>query len=714
MASNFPKLRDDLVIKKQVLGGEVTYIIKVRETQQYLRFREMEWAIISRLDGNTDFEELARQFNAQFADAELDAGQVEDFVDSLRKQELIVRTPAERSIVILEKLQAERKKRAEQSQAKDVFYLTLATVNPDKFYKKVYPYLRWIWTPQFVVFSLLYFAAAATVVIASWAAVREGMLKFWSFSEKSPADLVMLFCILAVVIAVHESAHALTCIHFGGEVTELGCMLIFFMPAFYANVSDAYLFDKKWHKYWVTLAGGYSELVICATAVFAWVLTQPDTFLHHLAYNVMVFAGISTIIFNYNPLIKLDGYYLLSDILETGNLRDNSAKYISYLLRTRIFHVTAKPPGGLTPRKKRIYLIYGIFSSLYVIFIVTLFVLFLLNFFMSSFPEVGLFLGLFASFMILRKRVRKFMDFSRFVFLDKRELFRTKKSAQRWAVAGSVLLLALLFYPFGRTISAPVQLEPVRVLRLTAEVPGEVQSVMAQSAEPVEAGTVIIRLRNTELSLRREAAEGRLELLSAEAARALHVGDLAGYRASLREQRSASEELEELRRKESRLLIRAPFTGHVLTTRLGDLVGRYVRAGDFLCEFADLQLLRGRVQLTEFALRDVREAQQVRFQLTAYPAESFSGNVAWRSLASADAYDAGSRDSELVRVPPRSGESTEPGRFAHFEVLTELPNPHLRLRPGMTGNVKISVDRKSVAGRIARNLADLLRSRVWW
>ena len=304
MADTCPKLRDDLVLKRQVMAGEVTYLIKNRETSEYLRFREMEWAIISRLNGETSYQEIADAFTRQFADVDIDAGQIEDFVDSLKKKELLVRSPAERSIVILEKLQARRKKQAEQSQAKDIFYLTLATTNPQKFYDAIYPWLRWIWTPQFVVTTLLFFSAAATVIISNWGAVREGMLKFWNFQEKTTADVVLLFFILAFVIAIHESAHALTCMNFGGEVTELGFMLIFFAPAFYANVSDAYLFDKKWHKYWVTLAGGYSELCICSTAVFVWWLSAPDTFLHHVAYSVMVFAGVSTIIFNYNPSFK--------------------------------------------------------------------------------------------------------------------------------------------------------------------------------------------------------------------------------------------------------------------------------------------------------------------------------------------------------------------------------------------------------------------------
>jgi len=715
MAYKHPKLRDDLVQKKQVMGGEVTFLIKNRETQEYLRFREMEWAIISRLNGETSFEEIAASFNKQFPDYDLDAGQVEDFVESLRKKELIERSAAERSIVILEKLQAERKKRAEQSQTKDIFYLTLATTNPSKFYGVVYPWLRWIWTPQFVVATMTVFVLAACVIIANWAAVRQGMLKFWNFQEKTTADVVMLFCILAVVIAIHESAHALTCINFGGEVTELGFMLIFFAPAFYANVSDAYLFDKKWHKYWVTLAGGYSELCICSVAVFTWWLSEPDTYAHTLAYNTMVFAGISTIIFNYNPLIKLDGYYLLSDILEMSNLRENSAAYISYLIRRKVFRTAAQPPSSLTPRKKRIWLIYGVLSSLYIIFIVTLFVLFVFRFFLNQFPEIGLFLGTFAAYMILRKRIRKLMAFSHFVFLDKRELFKQKSSVRRWALAVCVLLLALVFAPFPLSVSGPVALEPSRILPLRAETAGFVAQVPGESGGLARAGSVLVRLRNAELATQREQAQAEVERLRASAANAMAAGDIAAYHSSLREQATKEKELAELQRQESLLELRAPFDGYVLMSRMKDLIGKYVQAGELLCQFGALESMRARVRVNEFIFRDIREGQAVRLKLNSFRGQVFTGTVASRAMAATDAYNADARTTELIRTAVVLGATkAEPTPYSHFEVLAEVPNPGARLRPGMTGTAKISAGTRSLAGRVFRAAGDLLRSKVWW
>lgn len=714
MATDYPKLRDDLVIKRQVMGGEVTHLIKVRETQEYLRFREMEWAIVSRLDGQTGFAALAERFNEQFPDTPLDAGQVEDFVESLKKKEVIVRTPAERGIVILEKLQAERKKRAERSQAKDAFYLTLATTNPDRFYRAIYPYLRWIWTRQFVIATLLLFLAAASVVVTNWPVVRQGMLNFWSFQGKTTADVVMLFFILAVIVAIHESAHALTCMNFGGEVTELGFMLIFFMPAFYANVSDAYLFDKKWHKYWVTLAGGYSELIICSFAVFTWSLAEPDTLLYHVAYNTMVFAGISTIIFNYNPLIKLDGYYLLSDILEVSNLRENAAAYLVYLIKNRVFRVAAEPPLHLTPRKKRIFLIYGILSTCYIILIVSLFILFVFNYFLRTFPQMGVFLGFFAAYLILKKRIKKFMAFSRFVLLDKRDLFKQKAAVRRWAYAAGGLLLLFLFFPFSHSVTARLTLEPARRQALRAEVEGFVAEALGDTDAAVSVGTLILRLRNPELFARSQKAQAEVERLTAEATRALAADDVAAYQAAVRSQQQAQTQLADLRLQLSRLEIRAPFTGHLLTPRLHDFIGRHVVPGDLLCEFGALDPMRALMRVSEFNFPELAEGQPVRVKLNSFPGQTFTGQVARRSMASPDAYDAAGRTTDLVRSVLAANVGKEGTVFSSFDVAVEIPNPAARLRPGMTGTAKITPDRHSLAFRIYRSVRDLVRSRIWW
>jgi putative peptide zinc metalloprotease protein len=427
----------------------------------------------------------------------------------------------------------------------------------------------------------------------------------------------------------------------------------------------------------------------------------------------MVFAGVSTIIFNYNPLIKLDGYYLLTDILEVINLRENATAYVVYQVKSRIFRVAAEPPSNLTPRKKRIYLIYGILSTMYILFIVTLFILFVFRYFNRTFPEIGIFLGLYASYLILRKRLRKLMAFSRFVFLDKREVLRQKASVRRAAYAGGALLLLLLFYPFSHTVTAPVTLEPARQLPLRAETEGFVSEVPSDPNAAVSAGAAVVRLRNDEVVARREKAAAELRRRTTEADGALASGNTEAYEAALREQKRAKAEFAELDRRVAKLTVRAPFDGRILTSRLPDLLGKHVGPGDLLCDFGDVRTMRARVRVSEFDFRELTEQQKVRLQVNSFPASIFAGRVAARSLAAPDTYDAASRTLGLVRTVQAAGAQGEGTPFSHFDVLVEVPNTG-GLRPGMAGTAKITLDRHCLAVRIFRAVRDLVRSKIWW
>ena len=154
---------------------------------------------------------------------------------------------------------------------------------------------------------------------------------------------------LFVVTLLHECAHGLTCKHYGGEVHEIGFLLLFLMPCFYCNVSDAWLFRERSKRLWVTFAGGYFELFLWSLAVFAWRLTAPGTLVNYLAFVVLSVCGVQTL-FNFNPLLKLDGYYLLSDWLEVPNLHQRGHDYFKEHVRRLLWGATAptpEPRGGL-------------------------------------------------------------------------------------------------------------------------------------------------------------------------------------------------------------------------------------------------------------------------------------------------------------------------------------------------------------------------------
>ena len=196
------------------------------------------------------------------------------------------------------------------------------------------------------------------------------MREAFAFSELSVWNLIFLWVAIYTVIAIHEIGHGLTCKHFGGEVHEIGFLLLFFQPCLYCNVNDAWLFDKKWKQILVTLAGGYIEFFLGAVFCLIWFVTNPNTMIHILSFQIMTVCSVATVFFNFNPLIKLDGYYLLADYLETPNLRDNSSDYVKYLVSRHIFRMP-EPAFEATAREKRIYFFYGVGSGLWIFFLLT-------------------------------------------------------------------------------------------------------------------------------------------------------------------------------------------------------------------------------------------------------------------------------------------------------------------------------------------------------
>src|SRR6185295_12679095 len=167
--------------------------------------------------------------------------------------------------------------------------------------------------------------------------------------------------VMFAVISAHELAHGVTCKRFGGEVHEMGFLLIYLQPALYCNVDDAWLFPEKSKRLWVGFAGPYFELFLWALGTWVWRLTNTDTVINFLAFIVMITSGVKTL-FNFNPVIKLDGYYLLSDWLEIPNLRAKGFACLNGTVQ-KLFGARVPRLQKMVPRERRILLAYGLVAG---------------------------------------------------------------------------------------------------------------------------------------------------------------------------------------------------------------------------------------------------------------------------------------------------------------------------------------------------------------
>jgi multidrug resistance efflux pump len=342
MVTTLPRLRRDLTKSRQEAGGSTSLVVKDPETSRFYRFRDAAGYIADRLDGETPLEEVRRAAETRFGGA-LPPGTLRAFIRNLDASGLLEHGDAAKPA----------KPRRQGRIRGGPLYLRLALFDPDALFTRLERRVRFLFTPSFVVLSAAIIFMAAWVTITEWPAITGTLARVYRLSA-----IPLILAVSCAIVSFHEAAHGLTCKHFGGEVHETGFMLIYFQPAFYANVSDAWLFPERSKRLWVGFAGPWFELFLWALATLLWRGSDLDSGISRMAYIAMTVSGVKTL-FNFNPFIKLDGYYLLSDALDMPNLRRRSFRYVGGLIQ-RLLGLDPGVRDEGTRRERLVYLGYGL------------------------------------------------------------------------------------------------------------------------------------------------------------------------------------------------------------------------------------------------------------------------------------------------------------------------------------------------------------------
>ena len=501
MLVSLPRLRKDLTVSRQQTAEGSSCVVKDPVSGKFFRFRETEEFIAGLLDGETPLDVVRRRTEERF-DASMAPEHLDAFVARLDKAGLLdTGHPLG---------QARTGPRARLRGS--LLYLRVALVDPDQHFSRLVHRIRFFFTPRFVALSAALMLLAFGTTIANWSELTQDLARLYRLSA-IPLFLAVLF----VVASAHELAHGLTCKRFGGQVREMGFMLIYFQPALYTNVSDAWLFPERRQRLWVGLAGPWFELFIWALAAFAWRLTDVETGVHTVSLMVMAVSGVKTLV-NLNPLIKLDGYYLLSDFLDIPNLRKRSFRYVGGLLK-RLVGLWPTIGAEVSARERRVYLAYGLVATFCSVGLFAWVVVKTGGFFIDRHQPGGL--ALFAGLvgMKSRRRFRKLFgkpadpaepgDDDDDVETPlpapspgsspdpKRKGKRDSAEKRRIALALAAVALALVV--LGRLelrIGGPFVVLPEENADVRAEVEGIVQEIAVEEGQRVQAGDVVARLSN--------------------------------------------------------------------------------------------------------------------------------------------------------------------------------------------------------------------------
>src|SRR5580698_1840511 len=685
-----PKLRSDVRISEQTVNGDTSYVIKNHETNSYNRYGSTEYELLQLCDGTRTPLEISEELTRRNPGSPLDEGEVLEFLDSIEPA-LWERSLGEKNLAVLERIRDERKGRVEQS---SVLYMSFKAWDPNKTLAKLDPYLSWMFTPGFVIFSILLFITSAYLLAGDWARVQADTGALYNFADKSAYDIWMFWILLLALGGIHEFGHGLTCKHFGGDVHQMGFLLIYFTPAFYTDTTDILLFTKTSERQWVIFAGIWIELVLCGLSALVWHFTLPGTVVNDISYKLMLLSGIQGALLNLNPLIKADGYYALSQFLDMDNLREDSFAYLRawfnfYILR----HDIDLPPASR--RQRRIFIIFGLTAIVYSTLLLLLVITFVKNVLVNQLGDIWGYIGTgFVIYFFGRAGIRAAIPKVRaWVREKKEEWMKWKMTPARGA--GALALAALIFLPpVPSRVTTPMVLEAGHSSHIRATVPGKITAVFVHQGDHVQAGQLLATMENPEITADNRVVEQQLALASSSVRYGQERSDSTGTANATAKSARLEQELQVARTDVAGLELHSPIDGIVETPGVGQLTGQYLAPGDEFVKVVDRSTMRARILVRDLDLQDVQAGATAKVKVLPYPFRTFTGRV--ESIKPAATIDRPIDETEKLERLGRQLTS-------YVAVDMDFPNPDGTLTEGMTGTAKISGKSAPLAWQILRS-----------
>ena len=694
-------LRPDLEVRRQIFRGQPWWVVRDAMNHQFFRLRPAAYHFLGRLDGRRTVEEVWKDGVAREPEDTPGQQEIVQLVAQLADASLI---QSERAGDSLRQFTQRQRRRSQQfrMQALNFLFLRLPLFDPDPLLTRLAPLGRAVLNRVGAVIWVVAVLFGLKLAFEHW-----GELLDRGQGVLAPGNLGWLYLSSILLKLWHEFGHGSICKRFGGEVRTFGVMLMVFLPLPYVDATASYGFRERRARVLTGAGGMIFELFAAALAMVAWVYTAPGV-INQLAYNLIFLASVSTLIFNLNPLLRFDGYYILCDLVDTPNLGQRATQQLKYLLEKHAFALPRLAPVEKNPRAAAWLALYGVTSAIYKIFVLATIILYL----GGQFFGLGLMLAAFGVILWGIVPVGKFVHY---LFTDpKLEVRRPRVLAvSAGALAALVLLTCVVPMPNRFQTPGVVRADPATAVVATTE--GRVIDVATQPGSTVTAGQPLLRLENPELESRRAALQASVEEVEA---RRRYARDAMPAQLTALDQRlkAVQAQLEEVERRRDALTIRAPHAGRWAAGGMDFSPGLYLPRGVGLGDIVtDGKYVFSAIVSQEEAARifsDPIRAVRVR---VAGQAGTTLDSPRWRILPGDQrrlpTAALGWQGGGLIAVEQDDRDATKTTE-PFFEVVAELPTVsdvallHLR-----GGQAKFSMEPRPLAVQWWRSLRQLLQKR---
>ncbi len=513
-----PKLKSNLIVSRQNDNGIDYYILKDPDSGRFFRLKEKEHYIATLFDSTRSFNDVAAAFHEKYQ-MELPAESVAKFCDRLTSLGLI-ETDGDKAPKLAPDMWQKR------PLLQKVLFFKIKAFNPDSFLERTMPLVKWLYSPYMVPFYL-------ALILLAFAIFMSNRLEL-SLQMKTigAGSIPLIYVTVIFVTMIHELSHGYSCKIHGGKVSEMGFLFLYALLSFYTNVSDAYLFPDKKKRMAVTAVGIKNQVLMWAAAMVIWRITAPETIFNHAAL-IIVMLSFLLVIFNLNPLLKLDGYYYLVDYWGIPNLRARAFAH----WKQKIFKALSPgyPQKDFPAREKVIYNWYGLAAILYSTGLFGYIIFRASKFIISEVGVLGL--AIFYGFVlyIIIEATRK-AGFWNVLMSEKGNILRPRNWITVLIVVAGLAAISLIF-KINMKISQDCLIYPIESLTVKSNGPGYVEMVLDRgSGEKSVQQLNLAGLNLDVLSIRPQVKEGdrvRVGQLIAQVNSSESEGQLSESRANL-------------------------------------------------------------------------------------------------------------------------------------------------------------------------------------
>ncbi len=709
-----PPLRQDLIVGRQIYEGRSFYVIKDPISLQYFRMTAEDYYLASLFDGRRTFGRIRDLFSEQFPHVRLEYSleELNERVLRMSNDLALMQFLSVQGLRLKAKFDAQRKQKKNKGSfynfVNQIFFARFSVFDPDRLFAKMTKPIGWIWTRTSLWISIAIVLAGIAVFCTNASRIHPTLQNFFSFH-----NLALIWVTTLVIKSIHELGHGLTCKHFGSEVHEVGVMMLVFTPYFFVNVSDSWVLPDRRHRMLISAAGIYVELVIAALATFLWAVVQPGP-VQDFLFNIMVIASFSTLAFNANPLMRFDGYYIMTDLLEVPNLQGKSRALVTHQVKTLLFGRHSNDPvmARMPLPKKRfaLFYTYAVLSWLY-----GYFVIYKLTWFMSDklakydLRTLGRLLSFSALFAWV---IMPLWTFSKGLQL-KREDWKPHGRMRRFLLTCCALIggfVIMCFVPVELKIRRSGAVELSEPEQVRPETPGFVREIYVKEGDAVMPAQPLALLENRDVESQFKSIGERLKAAENAVQRALGMDRPTELRQAQSQKLDYERRLEQARKDSEHLVLKAATRGTVLTHDLDKQIGKLLRSGELFCEIGSLDPMRIKMALNEKQVRYIAKGQNVEMKVDAYPGKTIRGKIAevHPMLFAHDLPPALSarRSGDVPTAMDAHGQEVPVERT--FEASIDVSNPERLLRPGMTGHGIIHAARRPWGRLVAQSILDLV------